>query len=263
MILTQRWIMIFETHAHYEDEQFDEDREELLKKFPESGIDYVVNVSTSLDTAKQCMKLAQDYDFIYASVGNHPDYAEEIDDAAIEQIREWCNHPKVVAIGEIGLDYYWEPYDKELQKKAFTMQMELANEINMPVIIHSRDAAKDTFDIIKEYSSKGVKGIVHCYGYSLEYAKEFIKMGYKIGIGGVLTFKNARRLVETAAGISLDDIVLETDSPYMAPTPNRGKRNSSLNIPYIAEKLAEIKGVSVDEVYQRTMNNAKEIYRIS
>lgn len=254
--------MIFETHAHYEDEQFNEDRDELLGSFKENGIDYVVNVSTSLDTAVECMKLADMYDFIYASVGNHPDYASEIDEKAILKIGEWCRHPKVVAIGEIGLDYYWEPYDKELQKKAFTMQMELASDIDMPVIIHSRDAAKDTFDIIKEYSLKGVRGIVHCYGYSLEYAKEFVKMGYKIGIGGVLTFKNARRLVETAEGISLDDIVLETDSPYMAPVPNRGKRNSSLNIPYIAAKLAEIKGVDIDEVYDRTMKNAKEIYRL-
>ncbi|MCR4717989.1 MAG: TatD family hydrolase [Lachnospiraceae bacterium] len=254
--------MIFETHAHYEDEQFDEDRKELLKALAENGIDYVINVSTSLDTAKQCIKLADDYDYIYASVGNHPDYVEELDDEAIEQIRGWCHLPKVVAIGEIGLDYHWEPYDKELQKKAFCMQMQLASEEDMPVIIHSRDAAKDTFDIIKEFSSKGVKGIVHCYGYSLEYAKEFVKMGYKIGVGGVLTFKNARRLVETCEGISLDDIVLETDSPYMAPTPNRGKRNSSLNIPYIAQKLAEIKNVSVEEVYEATMNSAKEIYRL-
>ena len=255
--------MIFETHAHYEDEQFNEDREALLESLPKKGIDYVVNVSTSLETAKQCIAFTEKYDYIYASVGNHPEYASEIDENAIAKIREWCKLPKVVAIGEIGLDYYWEPYDEAEQKNAFKMQMELAAEIDMPVIIHSRDAAKDTFDIIKEYSAKGVKGIVHCYGYSLEYAKEFIKMGYKIGVGGVLTFKNARRLVETCHGISLDDIVLETDSPYMAPTPNRGKRNSSLNIPYIAEKLAEIKGVSVEEVYERTMKNAKEIYRIS
>ncbi len=254
--------MIFETHAHYEDEQFNEDREALLESLPKKGIDYVVNVSTNLATARECIDLADRYDYIYASVGNHPEYASEIDAYAIIKIREWCKLPKVVAIGEIGLDYYWEPYEEAEQKNAFKMQMELAAEIDMPVIIHSRDAAKDTFDIIKEYSDKGVKGIVHCYGYSLEYAKEFIKIGYKIGVGGVLTFKNARKLVETCDGISLDDIVLETDSPYMSPTPNRGKRNSSLNIPYIAEKLAEIKGVPVEEVYDRTMKNAKDIYRL-
>lgn len=255
--------MIFETHAHYEDERFSKDREKLLQQFPEAGIDYVVNVGSSMETSRQCMELAQQYDFIYAAVGVHPDHVAALTDADMEQLARWCHVPGVVALGEIGLDYYYEEPERSIQQEWFARQLEVAYREHMPVIVHSRDAAEDTMRILKEHHGVELSGIIHCFGYSKEMAAEFVKMGFDIGVGGVVTFKNARRLVEVVEATDLSHIVLETDCPYMAPVPHRGERNSSLFIPHIAEKIAQIKGVSVETVYEQTMANARRIYRIN
>lgn len=254
--------MIFETHAHYEDERFSEDRNELLNCFPEFGIDYVVNVGSSMETSRKSMELAGQYDFIYAAVGVHPDHVGQLTETDLEKLGKWCHTSKVVALGEIGLDYYYEEPVREIQQEWFARQLEVAYQENMPIIVHSRDAAEDTMRILKEHHGDALTGIIHCFGYSREMAREFVKMGFDIGVGGVVTFKNARRLVEVVEDIDLSHIVLETDCPYMAPVPHRGKRNSSLLIPHIAEKIAEIKGISLETVYQQTMANAKRIYRL-
>jgi TatD DNase family protein len=254
--------MIFETHAHYEDERFADDREELLAQLPKAGISHVVNVASSMQTSKQCMALAEQYDYIYASVGVHPDHVEELDDDALAQLGAWCQQDKVVALGEIGLDYYYEEPERAVQKRWFAAQLEVAKQQQIPVIIHSRDAAEDTMRILKAYPAGELTGIIHCFGYSKEMAHEFVKMGYYIGVGGVVTFKNAKRLVSVVEDMDLSHIVLETDCPYMTPVPHRGKRNSSLELPFIAEKIAQIKGIAVEEVYRVTMANAKTVYRI-
>lgn len=253
--------MIFETHAHYEDARYDEDREELLARLNQT-VDYVVNVGSSMDTSIQCMELAKQYDYIYAAVGVHPDNVEELNEEQLRRLADWCDQDRVVALGEIGLDYYYEDPVREIQQRWFIEQLEIAYEKNVPIIVHSRDAGEDTMRILKEHHGDQLTGIIHCFGYSKEMAREFVKMGFDIGVGGVVTFKNARKLVEVVEDTSLDHIVLETDCPYMAPTPHRGKRNSSEYISHIAEKIAEIKGVSVEEVYEKTMANAKRIYRV-
>lgn len=253
--------MIFETHAHYEDARYDEDREELLARLNQT-VDYVVNVGSSMETSIQCMELAKQYDYIYAAVGVHPDNVEELNEEQLRRLADWCDQDRVVALGEIGLDYYYEDPVREIQQRWFIEQLEIAYEKNMPIIVHSRDAGEDTMRILKEHHGDQLTGIIHCFGYSKEMAREFVKMGFDIGVGGVVTFKNARKLVEVVEDISLDHIVLETDCPYMAPTPHRGERNSSEYIPHIAERIAEIKGVDVAEVYEKTMANAKRIYRM-
>ena len=234
--------MIFDTHAHYDDEAFDEDREQLLASFKENGIDAFTNVAASLSSCKTTLELARNHDFMYAALGVHPSESAELSDEGLKDIETWCTERqdgKVRAIGEIGLDYYWEEPDHETQKKWFHRQLNLARELKLPVIIHSRDAAKDTLDIMKEEHSGEIGGVIHCFSYGKEMAAEYLKMGFYLGIGGVLTFKNAKKLLEVAEMAPLDRLVLETDCPYLAPVPNRGKRNSSLNLPYVAEKLAE------------------------
>lgn len=252
---------IFETHAHYDDERFDEDREQLLESFALNGIEYVINVSANLKSVESSIALAERYDFMYTSVGVHPSDIHELTRDTFLWLQEQAKHKKVVAIGEIGLDYYW---DKEkdvqlLQKKWFIEQIKMANEKKLPLIIHSRDAANDTMQILKEYDARK-KGVIHCYSYSPEMAKEYVKLGYYLGIGGVVTFKNAKKLKETVEQIPLDYLLLETDSPYMAPEPNRGKRNSSLYLPYVAEEIAKIKQIEVDEVIEQTKTNAKKLF---
>lgn len=254
--------MIFETHAHFEDDKYNEDREEELARVFEAGVSYLVNVASSMETSKQCMELAKTHAPIYASVGVHPDHVEELDEAALAQLAAWCREEKVVALGEIGLDYYYEDPVRSIQQKWFAAQLEIAYQEKMPVIVHSRDAAEDTMRLLKEHHGDSLTGIIHCFGYSKEMAREFIKLGFDIGVGGVVTFKNARRLVEVVEDIPLSHIVLETDCPYMAPVPHRGKRNTSRYLPYVAEKIAEIKQVPVEEVYEVTMANAKRIYRL-
>lgn len=254
--------MIFESHAHYEDARFDEDREALLSSFPQKGIDYVVNVGSSLKTTQQSIALAKQYDFIYAAAGVHPEETAELNEENFAWLCEQMKQEKVVAVGEIGLDYHWDEPERKIQKVWFERQIALARQVSLPMIIHSRDAAQDTLDIMKACKAEEAGGVIHCFSYGVEMAREYLNMGFYIGIGGVLTFKNAKKLKEVANYVPLDRILLETDCPYMAPEPHRGKRNSSLYLPYVAETLATIKGVDVEEVYQITRENGKQMYRI-
>ena len=252
---------IFDTHAHYDDEAFDEDRDALLTGLPENGIARVVNVGASLASCERTIELMNRYDYIYGAIGVHPSETAELDDKAFEWLRQQCQLEKCVAVGEIGLDYYWDEPDRELQKTWFRRQLNMARELDKPVIIHSRDAAKDTVDLMTEEHAEEIGGVIHCYSYTKETAEVFLKMGFYFGIGGVLTFKNAKKLKEVAY-IPLERIALETDCPYLAPEPNRGKRNSSLNIPYVIKALAEIKGVGEEAVRQAAWENAHKLYRL-
>ena len=254
--------MIFESHAHYEDARFDEDREALLSSFPQKGIDYVVNVGSSLKTTQQSIALAKQYDFIYAAAGVHPEETAELNEENFAWLCEQMKQEKVVAVGEIGLDYHWDEPERKIQKVWFERQIALARQVSLPMIIHSRDAAQDTLDIMKVCKAEEAGGVIHCFSYGVEMAREYLNMGFYIGIGGVLTFKNAKKLKEVAKYVPLDRILLETDCPYMAPEPHRGNRNSSIYLPYVAETLATIKGVDVEEVYQTTRENGKQMYRI-
>ena len=239
---------IIDTHAHYDDEAFDEDREEVLKQIKEAGVEQLMNIACSKKSIETTNNLTLEYDFIYGALGIHPsdanDYNEEVRNDIIAKVKA---NKKILAIGEIGLDYYWdENPERDIQKKVFREQMKLAEELNLPVVIHDRDAHGDTLEIMKEFPN--VRGTVHCFSGSLEFAKECVKLGYYIGITGVVTFKNARKICEVVEGIPLERLLVETDCPYMAPAPNRGKRNKSDYIRYIIEKIAEIKGISSKEV---------------
>ena len=253
--------MLFDTHAHLNDPAFDEDREALLTGLSDKGVSLVMNVGCCLESSRDCIAMAEKYPFVFASVGTHPDSAGEVDDSVIEEYRKLCKqNPKVKAIGEIGLDYYYETIPREIQQKAFRMQMELAKELQMPVIVHERNAHDDGMRIVKEF--KGVTGVFHCYSGSAEMARQLVNMGWYIGFTGVLTFKNARKAVETAEQIPLERIVLETDCPFMAPEPFRGKRNDPGYLYRMAERLAEIRGIFVEEVQAVTTENAKRLYRL-
>lgn len=254
--------MIFDTHAHYESDAFDEDRDILLSSMKDAGVEYIVNVGASMESSQKSLELAEKYPFMYAAVGVHPDDVGELNEEKYAQLKEWSNHPKVKAIGEIGLDYYWNKEKHELQKHWFMRQMELAHERKLPMIVHSREAAKDTLDMVIAAKPLDLSGIIHCYSYSVEQAREYLNMGYYLGIGGVLTFKNAKKLKEVAEYAPLSRIVLETDCPYLAPTPFRGKRNDSSKIAYVAEELAAIKQVSVEEVLRITNENGRKLYNI-
>ncbi len=255
--------MIFETHAHYDDERFTEDQDALIKSMPEKGIGRIINVGSSIESTKTTLELAKKYDYVYAAVGVHPSDIDGLNEDAFAWLKEQTAWEKTVAIGEIGLDYYWdkEPEVQERQREWFRRQMELAREVNLPVIIHSRDAAEDTMRLMKEIHAQEIPGVIHCYSYSKEMAQEFIKMGYYIGVGGVVTFKNAKKLKETVEAIPLERILLETDCPYMAPEPHRGTRNDSSNIPYVIAKIAELKQVSEAEVERVTEQNARTLFR--
>ena len=252
--------MLFDTHAHMNDPAFDEDRDSVFLGLKDKGVGNVMNVGCCLASSKDCIALAEKYPFVYASVGTHPDTADEVNEEVLESYRQMAKHPKVLAIGEIGLDYYYETIPREIQIRAFRMQMELARELNMPVIIHERNAHDDGMRIVKEF--KDVKGVFHCYSGSAEMARQLVDMGWYIGFTGVLTFKNARKAVETAERIPLDRIVLETDCPFMAPEPFRGKRNDPGYVPYMAQKLADLRGLSVEEVIEITTQNATRLYRL-
>ncbi|BCK01845.1 TatD family hydrolase [Anaerocolumna chitinilytica] len=254
--------MIFETHAHYDDEAFNDDREELIDSFSKEGIGCVVNIGASLESSRASLALAEKYPFIYAAIGVHPSETAELTEENFTWLKENAINPKVVAIGEIGLDYYWDTPDRDIQKRWFLQQMELAKEVNLPAVIHSRDAAEDTLRMIQSSNLASVGGIIHCFSYSKEMAKAYIDMGFYLGIGGVLTFKNAKKLKEVVEYAPMESLVLETDSPYLAPEPNRGKRNSSLNLTYVAQKIAEIKGLDYETVLKVTEQNARAVYRI-
>lgn len=253
--------MIFDTHAHYDDEQFDEDRKELLHSMADKGVGTIVNVSASLKSCERVVNMVQEYPFMYAAVGVHPDEVGGLCEESFARVKELAGRDKVVAIGEIGLDYYWDQESHDIQKKWFVRQLELAGNLDLPVLIHSREAAADTMAIMNEHA-RGLKGVIHCYSYSEEMAKEYVKMGFYIGVGGVVTFKNARKLKQTVEGIPLASIVLETDCPYLAPVPYRGKRNQSAYIRYVAEEVAKLKGITCDEVIRQTEENAKKLYGI-
>lgn len=254
--------MIFDTHAHYDDEAFQEDRDELLNSLSTHGIEAVVNVGASIQTTKNTLELMKKYPFVYGAVGVHPSETEELNDNLMDWLKHVSGEKKVVAIGEIGLDYYWKEPDPEIQKHWFVRQLQLAREVKLSVIIHSRDAAQDTLDIMKAEKAGEIGGVIHCFSYGTEMAREYLNMGFYLGIGGVVTFNNGRKLKEVVEYMPLDRIVLETDCPYLSPVPNRGKRNSSLNLPYVAEAISQIKGISPEEVIKITNQNARNLYRL-
>ena len=253
---------IFDSHAHYDDERFDADRDELLESIHREGVEYIMTIGADLPTSYAARELAERYDFVYFAAGIHPEQAGDAPENYLEELKALAAHPKCRAIGEIGLDYYWdkEPKVQENQRYWFKRQLELAAEASLPVIIHSRDAAQDTMEIMTEAAKKNIRGVIHCYSYSPEMAREYVKLGYYIGVGGVVTFKNAKKLVQTVLELPLERILLETDCPYMAPEPHRGTRNDSSNIPYVISKIAEIKGTTPDEVERVTRANAFELF---
>lgn len=254
--------MIFESHTHLDDRAFDEDREEMIRKLKESEVSYIMNISASLDSAKRSLELAKKYDFIYTSIGIHPCETKELNEENFSEMVSFLKEEKVKAIGEIGLDYYWNEPEREIQQYWFRRQLRLAHEYDYPVIIHSRDAAFDTYQVMREENADKLKGVIHCYSYSKEIARDYLNWNYYFGIGGVITFQNAKKLKEAVEYIPLENIILETDSPYLSPVPYRGKRNSPLNLPLIAEAIARIKKVTDEEVKQVTMENAKKLYRL-
>jgi len=254
--------MIFDSHAHYDDEAFNEDREKVISGLNDKGVIGVLNCGASMDGARMSVELSKKYDFIYAAVGVHPEYADIVNDEAICELRKLADNPKVKAIGEIGLDYYHsENPNRDIQKAAFRLQMKLARELKLPVVIHDRDAHKDTLDILKEFPQ--VIGTVHCFSGSVEFARECLKLGYYIGFTGVITFKNAKKTSDVAKEVPMDRILVETDCPYMAPTPFRGKRNQSDYIQYIIEKISEIKGKTIEEIEIATTCNIKKLLKIN
>ena len=257
--------MIIDTHAHYDDEAFAPDREVLLASMQEHRIEKLVNVCASIDGLQDTVKLIEKYPFIYGAVGVHPDDAEQMTEETLAEIRRISHMDKMIAIGEIGLDYYWhkEKKEHEIQQKMFRAQMEIAREEKLPFMIHSRDAAEDTLNIVREYMQGGMYGgIIHCFSYSREIAAVYLNMGLYLGIGGVVTFKNAKKLKEVVQYAPLSQLVLETDCPYMAPEPNRGKRNSSLYLPYVVQAIAELKQVTPEEVIEVTRENTHRLLGI-
>ena len=273
--------MIFDTHAHYDDDAFDADREELLSGLSSHNIGYVVNIGVDIPSCKSTLQLAEKYDWIYAAIGFHPSdtkgmpdenldwlHAHVFTDPASDNASEGSlpvKNKKVVAIGEIGLDYHWSESEEEnrSQQRWFRRQIALAKDVSLPIVVHSREAAADTMTIIKEENAAEVGGIIHCYSGSAEQARQYVDMGFYIGVGGVITFKNARRLIETVESIPLASIVLETDCPYLAPEPHRGKRNDSSLLPLVVDRVAEIKGIAPDEVIDITTENAKKVYKLT
>ena len=251
--------MLFDTHAHMDSRSFDCDREALLADLPNRGIRYLMNPGCSLASSHAAVELANKYDYIYAAVGSHPDAADEVNDAVIAEYRKLCKlNPKIKAIGEIGLDYHYEDIPRQLQKKAFIAQLELAKELDLPVIVHDREAHGDSLAVVLDYPA--LRGVFHCFSGSPEMAQELLKRGWYLGFDGPITYKNAKRAPEVAAVTPLDRIVVETDAPYLTPVPYRGKRNDSRYLPYVIEKLAEWKGVSPEEMTDITLKNGKRLF---
>jgi len=252
--------MIFDTHAHYDDEDFDLDRDLLLSQMKQAGVERIVNVGASLQGCKDTIALTEQYDFIYGAIGIHPCDTENLTETDMDWLLQESKREKILAIGEIGLDYYWDEPDREIQKKWFERQLNLAREANLPVIIHSREAAKDTLDMMKALHAEEIGGVVHCFSYGKEMAREYLDMGFYFGIGGVVTFKNSKKLKEVVEYLPMDRIVIETDCPYLSPEPNRGKRNSSLNLPYVVKAIAQLKGLTEEEVMKATYENGLNLY---
>ncbi|MBP5427038.1 MAG: TatD family hydrolase [Clostridiales bacterium] len=257
--------MYFDTHAHYDDEQFDEDRYEVIQRVHEEGVDIIVNVGASMDTSVKSVDIANKYDYVYASVGVHPHEVEGLTDDYLEILRQLIcqNRGKVVAVGEIGLDYYRNPIPKDVQKEFFVQQIDLARQMKLPVIIHDRDAHQDTLDVIRDEDVGKIGGIVHCFSGSKEMAEEVIRRGLYVAIGGVVTFKNAKKLVDVVRVIPEERLLIETDLPYLTPEPFRGGRNDSSYLKYIVDKIADIKETSSEYIAKVTMENAKRVYNLN
>lgn len=252
--------MIIDTHAHYDDEDFEKDRDQVLKGLHAGGVEKVINAAASMAGCRRTLQLIAKYDFVYGMLGVHPDDVGELTEADMDFIRANAADPGIVAIGEIGLDYHWNVVPKEVQKHWFIRQIELAKELGLPICVHSRDAAADTLDVMREAKAEEAGGVIHCYSYSAELAKEYLSMGFYFGIGGVVTFKNGRKCKEVVDMLPMDRIVLETDAPYLAPEPYRGRRNESRYLSYVAEEIASIKGITAEEVISKTTENAYRLY---
>ena len=253
--------MIFDTYAHYDDEAFDDDREKLLERMQNRGVEYIVNVGASMSSCKSTIGLVRRFPYVYGALGVHPDEVSELTEEDYQWLKKSIYKPKIVAVGEIGLDYHWND-NKEQQIEWFEKQMDIAREAELPIIIHSRDAANDTYEVMKANKADEIGGVIHCFSYTKEMAEKFLDMGFYLGIGGVITFKNAKKLREVVEYMPMDRMVIETDCPYLTPEPNRGKRNDSFNLPYVVNKIAEIKNISPAEVIDITSNNAKDLYGI-
>ena len=252
--------MYFDSHAHYNDKQFDEDRDELLASLKNHNVGYIVNIGADMPSSLESIKLAEKYDFVYATVGVHPHEAKSVKEEDYEQLKKWLENEKVVGLGEIGLDYHYDFSPRDTQVEVFTKQLKICENITKPVIIHSREACQEVFDIIKNSNVR--KGVIHAYSGSAQLAKEYVKLGFHIGIGGVLTFKNARKLIEVVENIPIERILIETDSPYLTPVPFRGTRNCSKYLKEVVEKISEIKQISHEEVEKITFENAKNFFEI-
>jgi TatD DNase family protein len=255
--------LIFDSHAHYDDEAFDEDRDEVLRQVRESVVSHIIDAGSNIESSKKAIELAKKYDFLYAAVGVHPEDAGGFDENSISILEELAQNKKVVAIGEIGLDYYYEDKAEDvLQKQVFEKQIELAIKLNLPIIVHDREAHKDTFDIIKKYSKMGLRGVLHCYSGSVEMVREYVKLGFFIGFGGVITFKNAKKSLEVLKEVPIENILIETDCPYLSPVPFRGKRNDSRNLKYVVAKASEVLGIEQEFFEKKTEENAKRLFGI-
>lgn len=254
--------MIFDTHTHYDAEQFDNDRVELLSSMREHNVGFILNVGATLDGCKSSVEFARKYPFMYAAVGVHPDEVGALNDETFAWMEELLLDEKAVVVGEIGLDYYWDNEPREVQKEWFIRQLALARKHDLPVCIHSRDAAEDTLNVMREYA-KGLQGVIHCFSYSPEIAKEYVKNGFYIGVGGVVTFKNGKKMKEVVKATPIERILLETDCPYLAPEPYRGKRNSSIYLDRVAQEIGQLKGMTANEVIEVTEQNAKTLFGIA
>ena len=253
--------MIYETHTHFDDKAFDDDREEAINRAFKAGVTRFVNIASSMETSRTSIELAHRYPGFFATVWVHPEETRDLKEEDMSILEDYSKDDTVVAIGEIGLDYYWDEPERDIQKRWFARQIALARHLKLPVVIHSRDAAADTLDMLRSERADEVGGIMHCFSYGVEMAKAFLDLGFYLGVGGVVTFKNGKKLKEVVQYAPLDRIVTETDSPYMAPVPMRGKRNSSEYLPYIVEEIAKIKGISAGEVEEATYNNAVKVFR--
>ena len=255
--------MIFDTHAHYDDSVYDKDREAVFRLIKSEGVTMVTNIGSDIESTKSSIRLSEDFDFIYAAAGVHPSEVYSLKESDMDFLSEAATHPKVVAIGEIGLDYHYEDTVREVQKKWFVRQLNIAKETKLPVVIHSRDAAQDTLDILKAEHAEEIGGVIHCFSYGWDIAKIYLDMGFYLGIGGVLTFKNAKKLKEVVQKAPLERLVLETDAPYLAPEPYRGKRNASHYLKYVINEIAALRNLIPEEVILITEDNGKRMYRIA
>lgn len=254
--------MLIDSHAHLDDERFDRDRDELIKSLGKNGISTVINIGADLPSSIKSVKLSEQYDNIYAAVGVHPHSASEMDEGTIEVLKAFSSREKVVAIGEIGLDYYYDNSPRDVQRIWFRRQMKLAKEVNLPIVVHSREANQETIDMIKAESDGKLTGVIHCYSGSVELMKEYIKLGYYISLGGPVTFKNAKTPKEVAKVVPIDRLLVETDSPYLTPEPHRGKRNEPLYVRHVAAMIAELRGMTIEELARATSENTKRLFNL-